>query len=248
MFNPFKQNRTQQPFLSPLGRRRRLPAAAAPLAVTAIGGVALVVAFGALLGGRVGDPLSRPAAVEQEAAAQPVEIPPAVVQDTASPAQADTLAPPAESARAALTAPAPSIDAEAPADADPARTAAIVPEPISPPIAPQVEAEVPVAESEADIAALEAIQQDPVADDPAADPQPRDDEQTVAQAAPQTPALRGARVRQAVNLRAAPDNDGRVLMVVPGGAEVEAEGDCGWCAVRYRGSSGFVYKSFLDYR
>lgn len=248
MFNPFKQSRQTQPFLSPLGRQRGLPAAAAPLAVTLVGGVALVVVFGALISGMTGGAPSQPAAVEQEAAAQPAEPPPAVPDTPAAePAR------PVDTTRAALTAPsseiapsaeaAPPAGAAPPAEADPASTAAIDLEPILPPVTD----EVPVAESEADIAVLEAIHHD--ADESGPDQQARDgDGEAVARAEPPAPALRGARVRQAVNLRAAPDNDGRVLTVVPSGAEVEAEADCGWCAVRYRGSSGFLYKSFLDYR
>lgn len=242
MFNPFKQSRQTQPFLSPLGRQRGLPAAAAPLAVTLVGGVALVVVFGALISGMTGGAPQPPAAVGQEAAAQPAEPPPAVPDTPAAES-----ARPVDTTRAALTAPsseiAPSAEAAPPAGADPASTAAIDLEPILPPVTD----EVPVAESEADIAVLEAIHHD--ADESGPDQQARDgDRQAVARAEPPAPALRGARVRQAVNLRAAPDNDGRVLTVVPSGAEVEAEADCGWCAVRYRGSSGFLYKSFLDYR
>ena len=44
VINLFRSRRPQQPFLSPLGRQRRMPSLAAPLVLSVCGGVVLVLA------------------------------------------------------------------------------------------------------------------------------------------------------------------------------------------------------------
>ncbi|MBO6903117.1 MAG: SH3 domain-containing protein [Rhizobiaceae bacterium] len=51
-----------------------------------------------------------------------------------------------------------------------------------------------------------------------------------------------------VNMRTGPSDDADVLMVVPGGANIQAETGCSWCAVSYDGRDGYIYKSFISYR
>lgn len=49
-----------------------------------------------------------------------------------------------------------------------------------------------------------------------------------------------------VNLRAGPDNDAQIVMVVPAGADIGAEQGCPhWCAVVYDGQRGYIYQSFI---
>lgn len=253
MFNPFKQSQSRKPFLSPLGRRRALPAVAAPLAVTAVGGIALVVAFGALFGGladRAGQPpASGPAAapaVERQATAAPEAAP---RQDGPVAEQAAEQA--AGAAPAAIAAPRPPIVADTGTQAGPDLDSTAAIPPALGRARPDLAPDVPVAETEDDVAALEAIQSREIADDLGAAGEAEDtagDGPATAQASAATPALKPATVNSAVNLRASPDNDAEVLVVVPGKAAIEAEADCGWCAATYQGRSGFIYKSFIDYR
>lgn len=221
---PFRSDRSGQPFLSPLGRRRALPAIALPLALTAVGGVALVVAFGMLFGLQ-----SRQAARDVPEAASPASI--------GQPALA--AARPAEEAASltALPAPPPApIPAAGPAllpagaaTPDPGSTAAIPRLLPAEPAAP--EADVAVAETDDEIAALEEIQAEENRDDLGGNAQ-----------------MRPATVTSAVNLRAGPDNDAEVVKVLPDGAEIEAEDGCRWCRVAHDGVSGYVYRNFIDYR
>ena len=40
----------------------------------------------------------------------------------------------------------------------------------------------------------------------------------------------------------------QVVTVVPASAQIEAEANCGWCEISYQGRTGFIYKSFINYR
>lgn len=237
MYNPFKQKtRSQQPFLSPLGERERsLPAIAAPLAVTVIGGLALVIAFGALFSGmarKTGTPAAAAPAIEQQAAMP--QVSPPTAPETISDAAAATRE------EAPVTTQMDATD----------RTAAIPPPVADPDPGPRaLSLNVPVAENEEDIAVLEVIQMQQVEDEPGPDAVAEDEaEPTVVAQAQADPGLKAAVVNGAVNMRAAPDNDARVLAVVPAKAQIEAQDDCNWCAVTYQGDQGFIYKSFIDYR
>lgn len=254
MYNPFRNSRTQQPFLSPLGSRRRLPAVAAPLAVTVVGGVALVVAFGALFGlaDRAGRQLSASAspsepapAIALQAAADQQEMPPYRTPDTGA-AEAGTVdgpeLAPSETATREPALPLQPIGAAEGGDPDPGRTAAIAP----------AGAAAAVRDLSAELthdgagAAFAPEAKQGEARLPGGQPQNADENAETAQAAASS--LRPAAVKGAVNLRAGPDNGARVLTVVPGGAAIEAEEDCNWCAASYDGRSGFIYKSFIVYR
>lgn len=58
--------------------------------------------------------------------------------------------------------------------------------------------------------------------------------------------LPAAWAREHVNLRAGPDNDARVLAIIPGNAAFAAADGCDhWCEAVYEGQSGFVYDSFI---
>jgi len=69
-------------------------------------------------------------------------------------------------------------------------------------------------------------------------------------AAPQIPLpqLKAARLTRYVNLREGPADESRVIAVLPTDADVDAEGDCGWCLVVYDGQRGYIYKSFIRYK
>lgn len=63
-----------------------------------------------------------------------------------------------------------------------------------------------------------------------------------------TPALaKSAYVASTVNLRAAPGTTSEIVAKIPGGSMVDAK-DCSenWCAVTWRGKSGFAIQSALD--
>lgn len=60
------------------------------------------------------------------------------------------------------------------------------------------------------------------------------------------PPMRAAKVNDYVNLRTGPADEARVIMVVPAGAAVQAQSNCGWCVVTYKGQRGYIYKSFLQ--
>lgn len=124
--------------------------------------------------------------------------------------------------------------------------------------------DVAVAESEAEVAKLEAAlgMAEPAPEteveiarlERAATPSeaaaiPEDTDNT-AMGGPYIPVsgLRSTRVTRYVNLRAGPADEARVIAVIPTNATVQAETDCGWCAVTYNGKQGYVYKGFLDGR
>jgi hypothetical protein len=58
--------------------------------------------------------------------------------------------------------------------------------------------------------------------------------------------LNNGRATKWVNLRAGPDNEARVLAIVPANASLRAQASCRhWCKVEYKGRSGYIYKSFI---
>jgi hypothetical protein len=76
----------------------------------------------------------------------------------------------------------------------------------------------------------------------AAVPEPRPETDVVQE--PPKP-TRSARVSTAVNMRAGPRDEARVLGVVPANAVVQIVDCDGWCEVIYNGKSGFIYQSFF---
>lgn len=248
----FEYKRPHQALLAPLGSRRRfphnlgwtaggLPPVVAPVAVTVAGGLALVLVLGAFLSRQASvEPPQVVARAEQPAAPQ---AEPAPVQ--AEPPAAAAQAAPATPAAAAGPALAPVAAAAArplgPSRPDPGLTASI------PRIMLDADASgspVPVAESEEELLALEAIQMQEVETDLS---QPSPEATAAIDPASDVP-MRTAVTTKYVNMRAGPGDDAEVLLVVPARAEIEAEADCGWCAVSYDGRSGFIYKSFISYR
>lgn len=107
-------------------------------------------------------------------------------------------------------------------------------------ISPDPAIEVTVAETEADVQAMET--QLASADDTAfALPE---DGTAEAGDIPMTE----VRVLQWVNMRADADQGSEVLSVVPADERIQAQADCeGWCAVTYDGQDGYIYKDFLRY-
>lgn len=245
--NSFSRRTLSQdrPFLAPLveGRFRRLlrrfdglPPAVAPAAVTLVGGVVLVAVLAGWPGGDAGlaPPQAAPA-VEAQQAAAPARALPAEPEPEPEPRQAAIEAAPPE----AVADGEPDLPA---AEPDPARTASILP---ARPGAGLLPPPVAVAETEAEIAALEEIQRREVE----ADVGPPSEEWVSAAQTTTQPAatMRPAVATRYVNMRAAPDDDAEILAVVPALAEIEAEQDCNWCAVTYQGQSGYVYRSFISY-
>lgn len=232
--NPFSSIQAQQPFLSPLGRRRRLPAIAAPVVLTVVGGVALVAAFGTIMFGL------QPSGVSSVAAGLEV-----------AEAQAETPQPRTVTVER---------EREKPEEEEPALLTALPQSPITEtgevvlePVPAQADAsgdDAPAAD--ADQALTAAIPALP-AEITAFAPQPRPAAPPATQAASSAASagdasMRTAVVRRAVNMRAAPNGRAQVLTVVPASSEVRAETDCSWCEISYQGRSGFIYKSFIDYR
>ena len=232
MRNPFSSSRAQQPFLSPLGRQRRLPGIAAPVLLTLVGGVALVVAFGTTLFGL------------QPSGVSPVAAGPEVAEAGPRTPQPRTV----------------TVEREMPAEEEPALVTALPQSPITETGEVVLE---PVPAQEAaggDAAPVGDSDQAPTAAIPlpaeitAFAPQPRPATPPARPAASPAAApagnasMRAAVVRRAVNMRAAPNGGAQVLGVVPGSSEISAETNCGWCRIDYQGRSGFIYKSFIDYR
>ena len=236
MRNPFSSSPAHQPFLSPLGRQRRLPSIAAPAILTLCGGAALVFAFGTTLFGLQSAGIA-PAATEADVAEAAEQRPPARIVSV-------------ERAR------------DKPAEEEPALVTALPQSPITEsgevvlePVQAQGDAG-----GDAALAADAAADPDPTAAIPlpaeitAFAPQPRPappaaPTQAASSAAPAGNAsMRAAVVKRAVNMRAAPKSGAQVLGVVPASSEIRAETNCGWCRIDYHGRSGFIYKSFIDYR
>lgn len=59
------------------------------------------------------------------------------------------------------------------------------------------------------------------------------------------PDLRPAKVVKYANLRDGPADEAKVIVVVPANAEIEAEVDCNWCTVVYKGQRGYMYKNLI---
>lgn len=102
---------------------------------------------------------------------------------------------------------------------------------------------VAVAETVEELLALEEIQSREVEADLA-----RTSDEITAAIQPETGPKVSAAATTWVNMRSGPSDDAEVLMVVPGGADIEAETGCNWCAVSYDGRAGYIYKSFISYR
>ncbi|MEO4000911.1 SH3 domain-containing protein [Mesorhizobium sp. CAU 1732] len=270
MKSPFKIGRGQEPFLSPLQAKSKLPrmsrqsfdklpAAAAPIAVTVIGGLALVVMLGWFLSREAGistvqdsasiaeasPPAEIAAADENEpvaSAEMTPEISTAIEPDTAAAPETVNAAAPVPADTLLLNnsplAGAPALDTAPPAP-DAAATASI------PPALPGITSfapNVPVAESDDEIAALEAIQREEVDDDVG----PPTDEPTAAIPAPAGP-MSAATTTRWVNMRTGPADDAEIMVVVPALAEIQAETGCNWCSVSYEGQQGYIYKTFISY-
>ncbi|WP_378947317.1 SH3 domain-containing protein [Mesorhizobium sp. ANAO-SY3R2] len=107
--------------------------------------------------------------------------------------------------------------------------------------------DVQVAETEAEIAKLEADTGMTEETEANSEAQPAPAAPAVTKLAPVSqPDLKPATVTKHVNLREAPADEAEVLTVVPENASIEAETDCGWCTVVYKGQRGYIYKSFID--
>lgn len=100
--------------------------------------------------------------------------------------------------------------------------------------------DVAVAESEAEVAKLEAATGMIEGQIAATSQEPGTD---LANAP--LPSMKTARVTKYVNLRAGPADESRVIAVVPANAEVKVESGCQWCTVVYNGQRGYIYKSFI---
>lgn len=227
MKNPFSFSQAQQPFLSPLGRQRRLPVLAAPVLLTLFGGVALVVAFGTLFG------------------LQPSGIPSLTAGPEVAGAQAEAPRPRIVTVERAREIPGeeePALVTALP-HSPVAETGEVVLEPV-----PELETAELDADGDADSDRTAAIALP--AEITAFAPQPRPATPPASPAAPAaaTASMRAAVVRRAVNMRASPNGGAQVVGVVPGSSEIRAETNCGWCRIDYQGRSGFIYKSFIDYR
>lgn len=234
-------------------RLEALPPAAAPIAVTLGGGIALLVALGLFVGGSEPQPDLASLATTQEFPAQPGQ--PKLAASATAP---DAI--PVDAGDTAASAPvaiAPAI-AGGLLDDDLAGRAPqrLVPPPAAneltaaiPPALPGASgmmpaaAAVPVAETEQELLALEERQREEVE----ADVGPPSDEWTAAIDTSPVGPMQSAITTKYVNLRVGPDDDADVLMVVPALAEIEAEAGCNWCAVTYDGRSGYMYKTFISY-
>ncbi len=268
MKSPFKFKQVQQPFLAPLGSRSRvprlprlsretwaeLPASAAPIAVTLVGGLALIVLLGTFLGREAGKDHSQPAVVsasvsdvEQPAAqASPVAAQPETSGASGTPDQnvvaaaAGKPAVPSVESAGQLLEPVTLAGSGSAFQPDPGRTSSILPaKPGISAFAPSV----PVAESEDEIAKLEAIQRREVEADVGAP----SEEETASIGAIGASSMQQATTTRYVNMRSGPADDSEVLLVVPALEKIEAETDCDWCSVRYDGRTGYIYKTFLSY-
>lgn len=105
--------------------------------------------------------------------------------------------------------------------------------------------DVQVAETEAEIAKLEAatgMVDETVAKDAASTSTPA----ATPPAPGPLPKLETAQATKFVNLRAEPAGEAKVIVVIPENAAIEAETDCGWCTVVYKGQRGYIYKSFIN--
>lgn len=126
------------------------------------------------------------------------------------------------------------------------------------------EAPVEIAQSEAEVAALEdaMAKENPDAfataepEDDAADTAAVPEKEAAEPAAPPKKAadsgaaavkgMQQAWANADVNMRASGDDEAEVVAVVPSGAEISAAPNCKhWCEVVYKSSRGFIYKTFI---
>lgn len=220
----------ETPFLSPLSQQsshpvsfsERLPSALAPIAFTIVGGLALVVVIASLL---------HTADIEAQAPAQ--QEPAATIAQTAA---VQPPPPPAREPAAVTEATISDEVVTVQAAPDPAATGSILSAiPTGNALLPSVE----VAETEAEIAALESNQR--------ARGHDASDSAAGQTAIGTSDNLRSATTTGHVNMRSGPSDEAEVLAVVPARTRIQAEADCNWCATVYEGRSGYVYKSFLSY-
>lgn len=241
-----------QPLLSPLGRQTgykqrlraaldRLPPAAAPIAFTLAGSVAIIAVVASLM---AGDPATETAAARPPSTVRTAPQTPAPAAPTIEEPQATTAADlPARAPATAETSVTAVLDAgPEPSTFDPAlpddRTSSIPPAMPGGAFVPVVE----VAETADEVEALEAIQREQIAED-VGEPSP---EETSSVAPPDVARVPATTTRY-VNMRAGPDDNAQVLEVLPAQATVNAEANCDWCSVSYKGREGYVYKTFLTY-
>ncbi|PWK76367.1 SH3 domain-containing protein [Aminobacter sp. AP02] len=59
------------------------------------------------------------------------------------------------------------------------------------------------------------------------------------------PDLRPAKAAKWGNLRDGPADESKVILVVPANAAIDAETDCNWCTVVYKGQRGYMYKNLI---
>lgn len=102
----------------------------------------------------------------------------------------------------------------------------------------------PMPESEMEIARLER------AAEPSEAARAQEEGDMAAMGGPYVPVsgLQATRVTRYVNLRDGPADEAKVIAVIPTNATVQAETNCGWCAVTYNGQRGYIYKGFLSGR
>lgn len=259
--SPFNFRSNQKPFLAPLGTQSRfprpsremldkLPPAAAPIAVTVLGGAALILLLGTFLSreASVGPADQTAATAQEEVLTQEVAVaaePAMADEPSAAPEVSQEIVEPGVAASdAALQAPEnlaaiPPLGEPA-LEPDQNRTSSIL---SAAPHAGAFEPAVPVAETDDEIAALEAIQRREVEEDIG----PPSEEQTASIGQPASGPRAQATTTRYVNMRSGPSDDADIIVVVPALVEVEAETGCNWCAVAYEGRSGYIYKTFLSY-
>lgn len=88
-------------------------------------------------------------------------------------------------------------------------------------------------------AVLEAAVKDTRKDKPAAAAEPVTSDEVADAAAGE------GRIRTAVNMRASPDKDAKVLAVVPAKASITVIECDSWCKIAYEGQEGYVYKRYV---
>lgn len=274
MSDPLDTRSSSRPILVPLGAaglaarvrgwRNALPAAAAPVAVTLAGGLAIAVVIAGLADrDRAAPEATIEATADAPAPAASAGTDTTEVEDALQRADAAAQAPPPLVENAA-TLPVPLAgNGAAPvfetAEADAFAGSFAAPEPDAgwtsaiPPARPggDLVPVVEIAETVAEVEALEAIQQREVEADLAA---PSPEGESMAPSTEATSAIPPATVPRApavttkwVNLRAGPSDDAEVLLVVPALETVQAETGCDWCAVSYDGRDGYIYKTLLSY-
>lgn len=114
-------------------------------------------------------------------------------------------------------------------------------------VQPDVEADSPEeAASGQNAETDEATQTASIRPDPPVNANPPEEEPAAADAGVPLPALSAVKVNRYVNMRASAADEARVITVVPAGATVQAQKNCGWCVVTYNGQRGYIYKSFLQ--